>query len=87
MRRRTGSKIHTLAKSLALAFHTETNHNWNVFVTRGVGHNSTGIGLNLPRYVYDARSGICVGQTSDGYNINASIVGFEDQHEEATSNG
>jgi hypothetical protein len=52
-----------------------------------VGQNSTGIGLNLPRYVYDARSGICVGQTSDGYNINASIVGFEDQHEEATSNG
>lgn len=77
-----------MAKSLAHAFQDETSQQWNIFVTRNISRSDAQqIGINLPHYVYDARSGICFGQTLDGFHINASIIGFEDQHQEETSNG
>jgi hypothetical protein len=81
-------KIHVMAKSLAQAFQDETGQQWNVFITRNITQeDNQQIGVNFPHFVYDARAGICFGHTLDGYRVNASIIGFEDQHQEETSNG
>ncbi|KAI6235308.1 hypothetical protein M3Y95_00037900 [Aphelenchoides besseyi] len=81
------SMIYTTAQNLAQLFYAETGHRWNVFVTKDVNRKEDEFGLNLPHYVFDARAGFCIGQTPDGYSVNAAVIGFADEHEEATSNG
>lgn len=83
----SNSTLYGMARNLAQVFHSETNGHWNVIIMKNETAHSGKIGFNFPKYTLDSRSGICIGTIADQYIIIASIIGFENQHEELLSDG